>query len=206
MMKTWKNYAKLTFAKMQAAEENGVDYVFSDSEEEDSQEVESEYEEDSYYEQEDESPESHEDGYFESRSPANELIEEEEEEEEPLDITQKESTKIKSGLVNDEDREMLSHLQGEMADGNPYSAHNLSVGLKPPQGMTRRSLSPFIVEKKDPVPGERNRSLSTLTPPKIFMHSAEGEIHDLTPKVSNRGDKSFAYHASNPDSKNLNDN
>jgi len=191
---------------MQAAEENGVDYVYSESEdeEEDSQQIESEYE-DSYYDHDDENPGSQEGGYFDAHSPDhNDLIEEEEEEDQEELLSQKESNKVRSGLVMDEDREMLSNLQGEMGDGNIGSTQNLSLGLKPPQTRNRRSLSPFV-EKKDPVPGERNRSLSTLTPPKIFMHSVEGEIHDITPKVSNRGDKSFAYHA-NPDSKNLNDN
>ena len=91
MMKTWKNYANITFAKMQAAKENGDNYVFSDS-----QQIESE-DEDSYFDHDDESPGP--ERYFDAQNSANnDLIEEEDQE----FFSQNE--KIKSGLIMDEEK------------------------------------------------------------------------------------------------------
>jgi len=197
-MKAWIKYTTLTYAKMQAAEENGVEYIYSDSDEEEAERSESEFS-DSY---DDMSPEDGGRHFDFHQSPVNDLIEEEQEGDSSRDSigaesiankdltprggrgNRKVSRETTSGV--DEDKHILSHLQAELGSGNINSHNNLS--LAPHQKMTRHSLSPFI-EKKDPprFTGERNRSLSTLTPPKIFMHSAEGEIHDLTPKVSARG-------------------
>jgi len=196
-MKAWIKYTSLTYAKMQAAEENGVEYMYSDTDEEETERSESEFSE-SY---DDMSPEDGGRHFDFHQSPVNDFIEEEQEGDSSRDsigtgsIAHKDLTP-RGSLANrkvsrettsgaDVDKHALSHLQREMGSGNINSHNNLS--LAPYQKMTRHSLSPFI-EKKDPprFTGERNRSLSTLTPPKIFMHSAEGEIHDLTPKVSAR--------------------
>jgi len=195
MMNAWKNYAKITSAKMRAAQENGVDYVYSESEE-DSQQNESEYE-DSCYDHDDEGPGAQEGGHFSPHNPGNNFIEEEEEED-PEECLSR-NDKGKPGFIVDEERRMLSNLQVEMTDEN-FGA----LSLKLPQTRARRNLSSFT-EKKD-LPGikdERKQSLPTLPPPKIFMHNAEGEIHDITPKISDRGELSFVYHA-NASSKSFN--
>lgn len=191
-MKAWIKYTRNVTSKIKSAEENGYDYIPSESDEDDYEEYSEapdtsnddidfdDHEEDYGIEQleQDYIPEEHEGGSSD-------------EEDEKSKNTSKKDESRNSKEVGPETHIAITEEKEAFLNQNEDDASNKSqylesLKIKNPirnKNPNSRNISPLFDRKEhDPNTG-RDRSLSNLTAPKIVMHTVEGEMHNLTPKV-----------------------
>jgi len=212
-IKTWMKYGNLVGEKMKAAKLNNMEYVHSDSDE-DEYYTEDSDEEEEYYTEEEEDEEE------------NQISEEDEEEEEdhnhdhitpnphttsrehrsgaahPTNHSQLVSSSRKAQekifkFDSDDEKEML---YGEESPEIDHKIHKKDVHKDEKQkALLNNSLN--VDRYKSTEDNKRKSSFTGEHGPRIFMQTVEGQIHDITPRATPIGSKNNIEPSFDVDSK-----